>query len=291
MAPIPAEYRKLTVVLPRTDPATSWARQMAARASLEVVLDHLGRAGVRALPVKGVVTGAWLYDDPAERPLTDLDVRVAPRDLDRAEAALAAAGFRFLAGRSPTGNVVVEVGGVMVDLETHVGPPGLGRLTVEQLLGRATTQTTLGFPTLWPDPVDHALLLAINVFKDKIALAAPWSLEDARRVVRAPEVGRAAFVEGARRARMTQIAWLVADSMARAGDDEWRAIREDLGPAPRRVHAAMSRWLERRPASTAARLVARVAGDGPLDWARGLRAAAQIEVWKVRDPVGSVLRF
>ncbi|MBL8609621.1 MAG: nucleotidyltransferase family protein [Myxococcales bacterium] len=264
---------------------------MAARASLLTVLTVLDRAGIRALPVKGVVTGAWLYGDPSERPLTDLDVRVAPRDLDRAEAALAAAGFQFLAGRSPTGNVVVEVGGVMVDLETHAGPPGLGRLTVEQMLDRATTRATLGFPTLWPDPVDHALLLTINVFKDKIALAAPWSLEDARRVVRAPEVGRAAFVDGVRRAKIAQIAWLVADAMARAGDDEWRRIRDDLGPPPRRVHAAMSRWLERRPASTAARLVARVAGDGPLDWARGMRAAAQIELWKLRDPVGSVLRF
>jgi hypothetical protein len=71
----------------------------ASRAAHDRLRAHLAEAlgALRGIPVvalKGPLLGERLYPDPRARPSTDLDLLVAPAELDRAAAALATAGWR-----------------------------------------------------------------------------------------------------------------------------------------------------------------------------------------------------
>ena len=55
---------------------------------------------------------------------------------------------------------------VLVEVETSVGPPGLCGLAVDTMIAHATRGAE---GHLEPELHEHALLLAVNVFKDKLA--------------------------------------------------------------------------------------------------------------------------
>lgn len=67
---------------------------------LRDVLRRLEAAGVHALPYKGPVLAFDAWGDVSLRDSADLDVVVAPRDVDRAAAALEALGYRPADGRA-----------------------------------------------------------------------------------------------------------------------------------------------------------------------------------------------
>jgi hypothetical protein len=70
------------------------ARNAFVAASLRTALDALTAAGVEAMLLKGAALTATIYDDPAVREMLDVDVLVRPGQLDAANAALAALGYR-----------------------------------------------------------------------------------------------------------------------------------------------------------------------------------------------------
>lgn len=256
--------------------------QEAALRLLERVVEALEREGIPALPVKGVVSSRVLYDDPSERPLRDVDVRVAERDYDRLCALARREGWHVLRRAPAYRNLIVEIAGMQIDFECHVGPPGLSALTVDAMLARAHRG-----PRGWrePDPVDHAVLMIVNVFKDKLTVAAPWAVEDLRRIAR--KVDPSALAARAREAKNETIAWIVADWMAREqGDDAWRAIRDALGPRPRRRLYAklLGRLLEGPTDALALRLLARAGAD---DWRMMGKALARAGRWQLGAWVNS----
>lgn len=60
----------------------------------ERVHEALEARGVRALPIKGLALARLAYGDPAERAFRDVDLLLAPDDVERAEDALARLGYR-----------------------------------------------------------------------------------------------------------------------------------------------------------------------------------------------------
>lgn len=71
------------------------------REAAEASLRALAGAGIRPVLLKGLAAAGSLYDPPSLRPMRDLDILVREDELDRAESALRAGGFRVSAG-SPT---------------------------------------------------------------------------------------------------------------------------------------------------------------------------------------------
>jgi hypothetical protein len=69
------------------------ARAVRAAAVAEAALGAFAAAGVGVTVVKGMHTSRALFPDPGTRPMTDVDLVVAPGDIPAAEAALAVAGF------------------------------------------------------------------------------------------------------------------------------------------------------------------------------------------------------
>jgi hypothetical protein len=274
-----------TMSSPADAPAV-WARQALTRRVLCKVTAALGRAGVDVLAVKGVVTSGWLYAEPGERPLTDLDVRVRPRDFGAVVRASAAEGWRLDRRLWSYRTLMLDVDGISVDVESRVGPPGVTPLSVDRLFARASRDPQ-GF---WvPEAHDHALLLTLNVFKDKISGAFPWALEDVARVVDTPGFDPRVYVGRVREAHLTAMAWVVADWMARERQHaSWRTIRGLLGgdAPPRARYASRVRRLfaTADPFSLEVRLMTRVASDDPLRWPFALAAslAFELEVRRLR---------
>jgi hypothetical protein len=254
---------------------------MASRA-LETVTKRFDAAGIDTLAVKGVVTAHTLYSDPAERPLADADVRIRPEDVARAADIAREAGWRIDAWRPAYGAFVVVVPGlsVPVDVESVIGAPGLCGMSIAEMLTRATRGAG-PVDVRVPELHDHAVLMVVNVFKDKLARAAPWAIEDARRIVEVPEFGVDRFVDRARSAKVSGMAWIVADWMTRQKTSAgWAAVRHALGGAraPRPVYARVFLELqERAPDAMATRVLARIGSDDPGMWIAALRKAVALE--------------
>ncbi len=246
------------------DARAVWARQLTAYRALEAVAQRFEGAGIEALAVKGIVTASTLYAEPSERPMGDVDLRIRPQDFARAARVARDAGWRIGEWKPGYKAFVLNMGGLGVDVESFIGAPGLCALSIDEMLSRAT-RGVAGLDVRIPELHDHAVLICVNVFKDKLALAAPWALEDARRIVETKGFDEDLFVDRARRAKITCIAWIVADWMKRErGSAAWTSVKAKLGGerAPRPLYARMFRTLqERAPGSLATRLMARAGPD------------------------------
>jgi hypothetical protein len=239
---------------------------MRARAVLGRVLAALDAAGVEALVVKGAVVASWLYAREIDRPVRDLDLRVRPRDRARAARVIAAMPkARLLVASRAYGSAVLSVDGVEVDVETTVGPPFVCALGVDAMLARAErTDAGLGFVHRRPELHDHALLLAVNLFKDRLAGLPRWRLRDLERLARLPTFDPAVLAARAADARATTVVHVVARHVAdRCGDAAWARVADRITPARPRYAARVLAALrgERRPSPLAWRLEVRASSD------------------------------
>ena len=232
------------------------------------------------LAVKGVVTGRTLYRDAAERIVTDVDVRVRPRDLKAYAAAGREAGWKHLNYSRAYRNVIFEIDDWMLDVETSIGPPGLCALGIDEIIARATVETTLfGFACRVPEVHDHALLLCVNVFKDKLAHAEARALRDVELVARSPEFRPKVMVERAERAQLRTMVWIVADWMDRTrGVRSWGVVRDGIGArCPRPAYAALfQRMMAGDQKALGLRVLARLAHDG---WRGKLESVGRMGWW------------
>ena len=154
---------------------------------------------------------------------------------------------------------------MLVELETTIGPPGLCGLTVEALLARAQLRRRAsGITCLAPEIHDHALLLVVNAFKDKLH-SPPWSLRDTAAIVDAPGFDVEVFCDRVTISRSRTMTAIVGAHLA-PRSPTWAAIVDRLGPSSRmRYAAAYLRIGRSAPDSLRARLLARVGADRPRD--------------------------
>jgi hypothetical protein len=260
----------------RADSIANWAVHQAALEALGRSLDALRSVGIEPLVVKGMVLAYQLYADVARRPLSDVDLRVRRREYIPAARALLAGGWRIDFTSKQLGAIGFVVGRALVEIECTVGPPGLCGLRIARMIDRARSRRLPnGITILEPDVVDHAILLAVNAFKDKLVDCPRWSVDDLEAIASHPEFDVERFVARVSECGARTVVWIVANWLVRErGSGAWRAIRDRTGSRPpRRAYAwAFQRLVERRPRSTAARLVARVGSDRLLS--RGLALAA-----------------
>jgi hypothetical protein len=257
----------------------AWATYVACARTMRLYLDVCAEAGIETLIVKGAVTAFLLYDDVAERPLTDVDARVRPDDLSRLSRAASSRGFRVVYEGGAYGGLTLLHRDVPVDVETHVGAPHMTALGMDDLFAARTfVKHPDGYEVPTLETSHHAFFLAVNCFKDKLAGAQSWALEDARRIVRCPDFSADALVRVARRARAVTLLYLVADHFAREGHEEWANVRRLVSPPPRPLYAALwKRLAARRSGSSAFRLLTRLVSDSPRAWPRAAERALAAE--------------
>ncbi len=162
-------------------PGAAWATLDRLRASEELWLDRLERAlddalqaldaaRIRAVALKGPVLAERLYPEARARFSADLDLLVAPADLERATAALSALGYAAETG--PPGDYhrrhshhihLVSPRPPMIELHFRAYA-GFGVIVpAEPILAAAVPyRTARGFPTWVMAPEDELLYLAIH---------------------------------------------------------------------------------------------------------------------------------
>jgi hypothetical protein len=267
------------------DQLTAWAQQLRHARALGKVLARFDEARIPAIPVKGIVSAHTLYDDIAERLLTDVDLRIVPGDFDRVLALVRQERWPVIQLVRSYANLVFVVDGVCIDVRGYPSVPGLSRLTVATMLERAKPSTVLGFPHWLPSFEDHAVILMLNVFKDKLVYAFGWAVRDLERLPSHRDFDAEKLVRVLREVGAATIGWVVADWMLRdrkvAG---WQAIRDGIGRHPPRAAFVALLGLSRasrRGDTLPFRVLARAAADGRADQARALLHMAwfQAEVW------------
>jgi hypothetical protein len=212
-----------------------WAAQERALHVAKIATGALDEAGVRSLPVKGVLLARQVYD-PARRPIGDVDLVIEPSNLKRALRAARASGWNVVWDSKTLGNVNVVVRDVPVDIVCSLGPAGVSAVGATDMLSRATRcDEPLGFPHWQIDVHDHALLLAVDAFKDKLGRGKPWAREDLVRICALDGFSLPAFVERASAARLRTMLAIVAEwVVASAPDAAWSEIGARLREAPLR---------------------------------------------------------
>jgi hypothetical protein len=263
--------------------AATWVLQEVAVGILRDVVARCSASSIEFLPVKGVVTSRLLYDDVADRPLTDVDIRIRARDFPAFRRMAAQAGWREV-GRALTYRIVVYgFRGLSLDVEAVMGAPGLCALTVDTMLKRASlVELAPGLRLRVPEIHDHAIVLVLNVFKDKLPAASGRAVSDVERIARHPQFRGPTFARRAVEARTATLSWLVAHAMELRGSEAWGEVRRELDRSGH-VRYAYARWVERLnrgpdPESTWLRVLSRLAADSPLMRAEALVGAAAWEL-------------
>ncbi len=202
----------------------------------------LARAGIRALPLKGVALAETVYDLESERPMGDVDVLALER-WDDAARALCEAGFAETA-RADHARVLLEAGsGLVLELHRSVtSAPGLFPLDSEGLWARR--RPGRGQLPLLPSAEDLLLQLALHAaFQHGLVLSLVQWL-DFRRVLEreALDLDRlGAAAAGARAGALLAAALLAAEAVVAAPVPP--SLRAALEPA---LPAGLRRWLAPR---------------------------------------------
>lgn len=217
-----------TRVLPRD--AQAWLRHQRARHAAQQLVVALDQARIPTLLVKGIILAPELYGDIGERPISDVDVLVRPRDFLNVVAVARRGGWSRIWDSKVPGVVNLRIADTFCDVSAYLGPIGTSALGVDDLLARAEwTDRDLGFWHARPELHDHALLMSIDVFKDKFAWAKPHAREDLVRLAMHPDFDPAALVGRARQAQLATLLALVADWILAGGADErWSLVRRQL---------------------------------------------------------------
>jgi hypothetical protein len=147
--------------------STLWELELAR------VLEALGGAGVSAVVLKGGALRHTAYERPLERWMGDLDLLVAPPDLDPTLALLATLGYTR--GYSDEAKEAIEThhyhqvvshpSGFIVEVHERLTRPGAAcQLDHEEFLARARPlQWSGGTTMLVPSPADMLLHLASQI--------------------------------------------------------------------------------------------------------------------------------
>jgi hypothetical protein len=206
-----------------------WMTYQLALRVAKTAISALEKHGVRALPVKGMLLARQIYD-PIERPISDVDLIVAPEDFSKVLRAARAAHWDLVWDSKMLGNVNLVVDRVAVDVMSSVGPMGVSATGVCALLDRAERRTDpLGFPHWQIDLHDHVVLLALDAFKDKLGFGKRWAHEDLVRIARRSGFSPAALMQRAADASLLTMLSIVADWVVSVGSTpEWVSVQKAL---------------------------------------------------------------
>lgn len=169
------------------------AQALFRQNELEAVLHLLHAAGVEVAVLKGAFLASCVYEDFAQRPMSDFDVFLRREDLPRAATALHRAGYRCEEGspsqvppggalefHSPSGQAIE----VRFDLTQGTRLRGVVNFSEAEMWQRRRTFSTLAGGTLVSlDPTDHLLYLTYHAGILHLFAALVW-LVDVDRFIR-----------------------------------------------------------------------------------------------------------
>lgn len=155
------------------------AAALVARHDLAAAVRLLNGVGIVPMPLKGVLLQHLVYQDPADRVLSDADLLVPPGRYDEAIAALRRAGHRI----DPEGRAgsATKGPGARLEVDLHRRPfsPGLYALDAAGMFARGRIEEALfDAVVVVPDPRDLYAHLVGNFAKGRHGREALAQLRD-----------------------------------------------------------------------------------------------------------------
>ncbi len=225
----------------RRDLFARLANHAASEAVLRDALRALHGAAVEVMPLKGVLLRRLVYDDPADRPVGDVDLLVRGRDVRRAHEALAAAGFEpiFLEPSERERSFRHRRLGLLVDLHWQLFYEDYFDFDAAGLFARARwDETSFSTPVWRMSPLDLYAHVLVHAGFTAWVQPAP-RLYDIARVADRLRVDPAAAAAHLRACGMSAFARYALRLAARDGDPTHpRAVLAALGRDPARDLAA-----------------------------------------------------
>lgn len=237
----------------------------------------LARAEIPVILLKGISYVGVIYDDPADRPMSDLDLMVRPEHHARAVEALGELGYAPHADKRQASplhhSMTLAFKELPLDLHRSMIQPLRSRIETEGLWERALPAIEREDAALRLDPVDEATLHLVHIARHELMVPALAYLE-ARWLIARRDVNRTRVESRARSFRLSR-AVNAAISMADAlcdgrGRVDWADRASRLLPDPGEVLAAQ-RVPRRRQLMRKTALL-----EGPRELA-GLVAVAALE--------------
>jgi len=257
------------------------ATAMAATALVSDVARKLAPHGISVMPIKGALLQHWLYDDPSDRAMTDVDLLLLPGELQRAAGLLEKSEYRRTVHQS-VGGVVMETSfGLALDLHPGMFDRFRYRLPAEDVFARGTWNESLyDVRVRLPSPLDAYAHLIGKAGSDHLHIGSVRRLDEIARMGRqlhdAPKfVAHHLHACGMQRASRYALP-LVHEA---TGDRFARQVAENLpfDPIGRAIaHVARSAFAGTGPSSSVGAVVAHLLNDslprGAYAGARGLLA-------------------
>lgn len=174
-------------MLPSTvDRHTARQRAVASLAATALVGDVAGKLahrGIPVMPLKGALLQHWLYDDPSDRPLTDVDLLVRPAALHEAAELLEAAGYCRTRHSSVGGLVMQTPLGLALDLHAQLFDRMRYRMPTDDLFARGSEDHALyGARVVLPSPLDVYAHLVGKFGSDHLNARSTARLDEIRRM-------------------------------------------------------------------------------------------------------------
>ena len=115
-----------------------------ARSIVKDIAHSFAAQDIVLLPIKGVLLQQWVYDSPAKRPTTDIDLLIRRDDQHNAHRLLLDQGYRFVETcRSRVARVYQSPWGLSIDLHHRIFPYGRFAMPTEGIIQRSTYDTQL----------------------------------------------------------------------------------------------------------------------------------------------------
>ena len=248
----------------RADYALSSIRAEQQRAIAGEAVALLAGAGIDVILLKGISYAGWLYPDPAERPMTDVDLLVRPRDHARAMTLLVGLGYRHAGPaiqRSPRHHALtLKRPHAAIDL--HRSPVQRGRIAIplDDVWARAAPAPWLpGAYRLAEE--DELLFHAANLARHDLIVPASSFVDAGRLLGRLDGAARAHLARTAERWRFGRVLDAVIEAVelacSRRADRtrRWMPTRDELlagAVPPRPLQLARKLFLIEGPRELAA---------------------------------------
>jgi hypothetical protein len=171
--------------------AVGWAR---IERELPGIVAAAAASGIRVAPIKGVAYAHSLYELPAERPMTDIDLLVAPADEVRARDVLGDLGFSCAHDPSLHHASTWVRDTLVVDLHRDIIGSGRSRIDLDAVWGRVIP----GWPAhAWHlEPVDALVFHLVHMARNRLCGPLIQVVDAARLLERADATAALARARG-----------------------------------------------------------------------------------------------
>jgi hypothetical protein len=266
------------------------AAALVARRDLTQALSVLERAGLVAMPLKGVLLQHTVYADPGERLLSDADLLAPPGRFTPARQALLAAGYVPM-GPEGRGGVALRhpEASLEIDLHRRLFSPGLYRLPATEVFERGRLDEALfGAPVILPAPLDLYAQLVGNFAKGRHGPDDAPQVRDFAAVARHHRLTAAAVARHLDAHGLARAARYALRTAALSGDRFARRVLTHLAPdlvgdvAATVARRLTGRYGKGRGSALAPHLVNRTLREGAVSAIAHVAIGARVAVGRPR---------